>query len=213
MMGVITALEIQKRNKERVNVFIDGEYAFSLTLIEAARLKKGQQLTEQDIAELCRVDDVHRAVDHAVRFLSYRPRSGKEVRNNLSKKFDEVVIEAAIERLNALGYLDDEAFAKYWVENRHEFNPRGVMALRYELRQKGIAESIIQSVLDSYDTYDAAYRAAQNKVRSLKVADRQTFYQKVGSYLQRRGFAYDVIRDVLQQLENELTFKQDDEQD
>lgn len=211
-MGVITALEVQKRNKERVNVFVDGEYAFSLALIEAARLKKGQQLTDQEVDELRGMDDVHRAVDHAVRFLSYRPRSSAEVRKNLTKKFPEAVIEAAVERLNTLGYLDDESFAKYWVENRDTFNPRGLMALRYELRQKGISETIIRAVLESYDTHDAAYRAAQNKARSLKHADRQTFHQKVSSYLQRRGFGFDVVRDVLEQLENELTFTDDDEQ-
>lgn len=211
-MGVITALEVQKRNKERVNVFIDGEYGFSLAMIEAARLKKGQSLTEQQIDELRGVDEVHRAVDHAVRFLSYRPRSNAEVSRNLSKKFDDTVIDAAVERLTALGYLDDAAFAKYWVENRDAFNPRGVMALRYELRQKGIEESIIRQVLESYDTLDAAYRAAQSKAKNLKYADRQTFQQKVGSYLQRRGFGYGVVRDVLEQLENELTFDEDDEQ-
>jgi regulatory protein len=118
-MGTITALEIQKRNKERVNVYLDGEYAFSLALIEAAKLRKGQPLTDAEIDALRGEDDVTRAVDYAANFLSYRPRSVAEVRRNLEKKdLSEVVIEQAIDRLQQLGYVDDVAFARYWLENR-----------------------------------------------------------------------------------------------
>ena len=139
-MPVITALEVQKRNKERVNVYLDDEFAFGLSLMEAAVLKKGQTLSDEEIDQLKQEDAIVQAVDHAIRFLSYRPRSSQEVRQNLSKKkIPETVIESALERLENLGYLDDSAFVRFWVENRNSFKPMGARALSYELRQKGIS--------------------------------------------------------------------------
>ncbi|HRF95643.1 MAG TPA: RecX family transcriptional regulator, partial [Aggregatilineales bacterium] len=165
-MAVITALEVQKRNKERVNVYLDGEFAFGLTLIEAAKLKKGQVLTDAQITDLRSDDEVNKAYDHAVFFLGYRPRSTAEVRKNLvDKAYSDEAIEASIEKLVAQGYLDDEAFARYWVTNRSEFKPRGARALRSELRQKGIADAVISLVLEEQDAHDDAYRAAQTKAR------------------------------------------------
>jgi regulatory protein len=199
-MGVITALERQKRNKERVNVYLDGEYRFSLNLLDAAQLHKGQHLTDDEIARLCAEDAVIKAADSAVRFLAHRPRSVHEVRRNLqTKKFDDAVIDAAIDRLNALGYLDDEAFARYWVENRTLFNPLGPAALRYELRQKGVPEAIIQSALVDTDPAAAAYQAAESQVRRLRGSDVRTFRNKISSFLQRRGFSYAVIREAVDQ--------------
>ncbi len=204
-MRKITALEVQKRNKERVNVFLDSEYAFSLTLLEAAKLRKGQELSPGEITSLQAEDEVHRAVESAVRFLASRPRSEAEVRRNLQKKtFDDRVIDATVQRLSNLGYLDDEAFARYWIENRETFKPRGPMALRYELRQKGISDRVIDSTLETIDVFDSAYRAAQNRASRFKGKDIQTFEHKVGSFLQRRGFTYEVIRNVIEKLSAEL---------
>jgi regulatory protein len=204
-MGTITALEIQKRNKERVNVYLDGEYAFSLALIEAAKLRKGQPLTDAEIDALRGEDDVTRAVDYAANFLSYRPRSVAEVRRNLEKKdLSEVVIEQAIDRLQQLGYVDDVAFARYWLENRDTFKPRGPAALRYELRQKGVADDIIGEALEALDPVDAARRAGEAKARRLRGLTRDTFRNKLGSFLQRRGFRYETTRDVIHQIMDEL---------
>ncbi|PJF25209.1 MAG: RecX family transcriptional regulator, partial [Phototrophicales bacterium] len=138
-MGKITTLEVGKRDPSRVNVYLDDEYAFSLALDDAARLRKGQELTNADIAALKSADAVVRAVDSASRFLAVRPRSIQEVRDHLiRKRFENAVISQAIDKLQALGYLDDQAFAAFWVRERRTFKPLGARALRYELRQKGI---------------------------------------------------------------------------
>lgn len=208
-MGVITALEIQKRNKERVNVYLDGEYSFSLNLMDATRLRKGQTLTDAEIALLQDDDAVVKAVESAVRFLAYRPRSVSEVRRNLSgKSIEEPVIDQALDRLKVMGYLDDEAFARFWVENRNAFKPLGPSALRFELRQKGVTDTIIENLLSDLDVSESAYKAASGQVRRLRGNSRQTFRTKIGSFLQRRGFQFDVSREVIDQLEEELA--QDD---
>ena len=204
-MAVITALEVQKRNKERVNVYLDGEFAFGLTLIEAAKLKKGQVLTDAQITDLRSDDEVNKAYDHAVFFLGYRPRSTAEVRKNLvDKAYSDEAIEASIEKLVAQGYLDDEAFARYWVTNRSEFKPRGARALRSELRQKGIADAVISLVLEEQDSHDDAYRAAQTKARRYQGKSRAEFKHKVGQFLARRGFDYRISETVIVQLIEEI---------
>ncbi|MBE2269127.1 MAG: RecX family transcriptional regulator [Anaerolinea sp.] len=204
-MGIITALEVQKRNKKRVNIFIDSEYAFSLSLDEAARLRKGQTISEAEIDALKEKAAVTVATDQAARFLSLRPRSVYEVRQNLIQKgTPPAVIDDAIDRLTALGYLDDQQFAAFWVQNRNSFKPVSPRALRYELRQKGIADAIIQAVLADLDAEDSAYRAAQGHIRRLRGLDRRGFRDKLYIFLQRRGFSFENARRVTARLIEEI---------
>ncbi|MBN1202125.1 MAG: RecX family transcriptional regulator [Anaerolineae bacterium] len=205
MDRVITALEVQKRNKDRVSVYLDGEFAFGLPVIEAARLHKGQTLSADEIAALRTIDAVARAVDQAVRLLARRPYSTAEIRRNLAgKEIAPSVIDEALARLAGLGYVDDHAFARYWVENRERFKPRGPRALQHELRQKGIAPTIIEAVLADLDVFDSAYRAAQPKLQRLRGLSRRDFRDSLGAFLARRGFNYDIIQEVINQLISEL---------
>ena len=114
MAGTITELKFQQRNKERVNIYLDGEYAFGLDAVEAARLRTGQVLSDAEIVALKAQDERNRTFDRAVRFLSYRPRSRVEVERYLrGKAIDEDVIADVIACLERAKYLDDEAFARF----------------------------------------------------------------------------------------------------
>lgn len=205
-MYTVTALEQQQRNKERVNVYLDGEFAFGLNIMDAAWLKKGQQLSDIEVTELRDKDAVVRAVEVAINFLSYRPRSLNEIRQKLnSKDIAQPIVDAALERLVELGYADDEAFCRFWVENRNAFKPRSSMALRYELRQKGVDEAIVQMVLDDIvDDQASAVQAARTKIRRWRGHTQDVFQQKIGAFLQRRGYGYGTIRDALHLLIEEL---------
>lgn len=205
MGQIITALEPQKRRRDRISVFLDGEFAFGLPDIEAARLRVGQELSEQEIAELRAIDAVSIALDRAMRLLARRPYSVAEIRRSLaSHETAPNVIDEALARLETLGYVDDYAFAQYWVENRERFRPRGARALRYELRQKGIADAIIQQALDGFDGADSAYAAAQEQVRRLRRLDRRTFRTRLSGFLARRGFDYGTARETVDRLIHEL---------
>jgi regulatory protein len=205
MGRTITALEVQKRNKERVNVYLDGEFAFGLPIIEATHLQKGQLLAEEQIKALQAIDTLARALDQAVKLLSRRPYSTAEIRRHLeSKEVPSAVIDEVIAKLAHLGYVDDRAFAEFWIENRERFRPRGPHALRYELRQKGIAADLIDAVLSEFDAHDSAYRAAQEKVRRLRHLTPEQFRTKLGAFLVQRGFAYDIVREVIDQVIDEL---------
>jgi len=205
-MPTITLLEFQKNNQERVNVYLDGEFAFGLNMVDAAALRKGQDLTQTEITELRQQDEIARAFETAVNFLSYRPRSTKEIRQRLNKKaVPDDVIEAVIEKLVHHDYLDDRVFARLWIEDRNRFRPRGQRALRYELREKGIADSVITEFLDEMvDEQSAAYEAAQTRVRRMRGKTQHEFKQKIGSFLQRRGFGYEAINLALDTLITEL---------
>ena len=209
MAGKITALVVQKRNKERVNVFVDGEFAFGLAMIEALKLRKGQLLDDDEIAHLKALDEIEVAHERALHYLSYRPRSVAEVRSNLKEKYSDTAIEAVLERLERAGLLDDEAFARFWVDNREQFGPRSERALRYELRQKGVPDSAIEAALSDLDEEDAAYRAALSRVYRYAQADEETFKKRLGGYLSRRGFSYATVRDVLDRVWQELATQTD----
>jgi regulatory protein len=205
MGQIITALEPQKRHRDRVSVFLDGEFAFGLPDTEAARLRVGQTLSEQEIAALREIDAISRAFDRAVRLLARRPYSAAEIRRSLaSHEVAPAVIDEVLARLETLGYVDDYAFAQYWVENRERFRPRGARALRYELRQKGIADAIIQKALDGFDGAESAYAAAQDQARRLRGLDRRTFRTRLSGFLARRGFDYDTVREAVERLVHEL---------
>ncbi|NOH13974.1 MAG: hypothetical protein HND51_20215 [Chloroflexi bacterium] len=197
MTKKITALKLQKKNRERVNVYLDGEYAFGLAHVVAGWLSVGQELSETKIAELQSEDALEVAYQRALNFLSYRARASEEIRRNLRKKdFPEEIIDTVIQRLEKHNYINDNEFAQLWVENRSEHCPRGRYALRTELRQKGVPDKVIETALEDLDENDLALRAAEKQARKYKPMEWQDFKKKLGAFLSRRGFSYDIISDV-----------------
>lgn len=202
-MKTITAIEAQRGKKDRVNIFLEGRYAFSLDAFLAAteNLSVGQSLDDERLGELVQKDGFQRCYDAAVRFLSYRPRSAAEVRQRLRKNgFHPDVADAVLGRLREQRFVDDDAFAKFWVENRKTFSPRGERLLKLELRQKGVDSETITSLVDDADDAEAAFAVAAKKAKSLGSCDCQEFRQRMGAFLQRRGFAYDTASQVVDRL-------------
>lgn len=205
LLRKITALEEQKKNHKRVNVYLDGRYAFGLQAMLAATLRVGQMLSPEEIAQLQERDLVEVAHDRALSFLTYRPRSRAEMEAYLQRrKVTPDVIQTVIGRLLEAGLLDDEAFAKYWVENRELFRPRGPHSLRFELWRKGVADAIISDALEDIDETKSAYQAARRKARTMRSLDRETFRRRLGGFLQRRGFSYDTVKETVDRLWREL---------
>jgi regulatory protein len=210
MAGTITMLRAQKRNLNRVNVYLDGRYALALPDIVAATLKVGQFLSDAEIDALEEQGSSEKAYNATLNYLSYRPRSRAEVVAYLKKRdLSETLIETVTQRLERAGLVDDEEFVRFWVGNRERFRPRGPMALRYELRTKGIGDELIDQALASLDVSDSAYRAAGKKARQLATQDHETFTRKLVEYLARRGFQYGVARDIAERHWIELTMDGD----
>lgn len=202
----ITRLQIQQKNKERVNIFLNEEYAFSLELMLAVGLRKGQQLTETEIAALQAEDEQKRAYAAALTFLGQRVRSQTEVEQRLQQReFTPEAIAQTMVRLRQEGYLDDTNFGQQWVANRQRFRPRSERALRYELRRKGMDNSVIDEVIQEaeIDEDAAAWSAIEPKIARWQGLERAQFSQKAGGFLARRGFGHEVARRVIERAWNQ----------
>ena len=203
--GTITQVQATQRDPERVSVFIDGVFALALPAIVAVQrgLRSGVELDEAAVRELEGLAEAERATEAAVTFVAYRPRSEREVRDRLRRReFAPSAIDAAIERLRGWNYLDDRAFAEYWVENRAEHSPRGRRALEAELRAKGVDRNVTGDVLEEIDLgeEDAALALARKRLPRLSALDEPTQRRRLAAFLGRRGYGWDVIRPVLDRL-------------
>ena len=206
-MGMITAIRYGRGHSKRVNVILDGKFAFSLEAEAAVKegLRVGQELSTCQIESLTGSDQVHRCFDAALRYLSYRPRSEFEIRGRLQRRgFDDSSVDAVMARLKERGLVDDTAFAQFWKDNRESFSPRSQRLTRLELKQKGVADDVIERVVDMVDDDDSAYRAALSKARSLSLSDYQSFNRRLGGYLKRRGFGYGVINHTVKRMWQEV---------
>lgn len=214
-MKKITALEAQKKNPNRVNVCLDGEFAFGLARITAAWLKVGDALSEEKIAQLQGEDAREKAMQQALLFLSYRARSEKEIRQNLKKhEYPEDAVEHTLTRLRESRLANDNEFARAWVENRSAFRPRSRRALTMELRQKGLDEETVRQAVSEVNEEALAYEAAQKWATRLKgpamnrSLEWSEFRRKLSDHLARRGFPYSTVASVVTRIWNEMRAEQ-----
>ena len=146
-------------------------------------------------------DHFQRCLNAAVRYLSYRPRGEAELRERLTQRgFTGELQDAVINKLSKQGLVNDAAFAQFWKDNRESFRPRSQWLTGLELRQKGVANEIIDQVVDTINDEANAYRVALSKARHLSGADYPSFRRKLGSYLYRRGFSPSIIKSTLKQI-------------
>lgn len=198
-MSVITALETQKHNQERISVFLDGDFALGVPLIVAVRLWVGQSITPAELAALRQTALQEEAREKALQLLARRPRSVAEVRRALADKgYEEAIIAWVVTHLTEVQLLDDLAFARYWIEQRDAFRPRSRAFLRQELRQKGIALDIVEAVLGGDDEeWTRILKTAKQRATRYYNLPWETFQSKLEAYLQRRGFRYGLIRQAV----------------
>jgi len=201
-MKKVTAVRSGKRGK-RVNIYLNEKFAFSLEAEVALKegLKAEKALSEDEIEALKKADLFQRCLNAAFHFLSYRPRSETELRQRLQRRgFDGDNVAAVLARLKERGLVDDLAFAQFWKDNRQSFRPRSQWLTRLELRQKGVAQEIIDRVAAQVNDEDCAYRAAVAKARRLSTADYEGFSRRLGEYLKRRGFGYGLIKSTVERV-------------
>ncbi len=146
-------------------------------------------------------DAFQEALDAALQYLGPRPRSIWEVRQRLRRRgLEPEGVDEVVARLQELGFLDDAAFAGFWIENRESFRPRGRRLLELELRQRGVETEALEERLSTLDEEDSALRAARSKARGLASSSYAVFAAKVSGFLRRRGFYYEVVSTVTRRL-------------
>ena len=202
MDHIITALEPQKNDPQRINVYIDYQFAFGISRFVGAWLKKGEQLDENRIRSLLDRDHYEKALQKALHFIAYQPRSEKEIRARLTKcGFEEGVIERVLTELVEKKYLDDARFAQDWVESRSQSKPRSRRFYMYELKNKGISEAAIQNAIETApEDAELAYALGSKYLNRLSNLDDAEFVKKMQGVLARRAFSYDVIKETINQL-------------
>src|SRR6266704_4452832 len=210
----ITALEPQMNNPDRINLFVDGRFLMGVNTVIVLRmgLRLEQELSPEQLELLHSEEVEQRAVDRALNYLSYRPRSREEVRRYLRRKeTSPEIIEAALTRLDRLDYVNDRSFAGFWIETREQYSPRGARALKNELRMKGVEREVVDELVDDEQDEQRALRAGRKKALLLVHTpdmDYATFRNRLGSFLLRRGFGYDVATRTVRALWKELKEEQ-----
>jgi len=206
----ITALQTQANDPNRTNIFVDRQFlmgANTLIVVEM-KLHIGQELTPAHLEELRQQEEAHKAFERALNYLSSRPHSREEMRRYLRKKeTPPELIDGVLERLDRMDLLNDQSFTTFWIESRERFNPKGAQAIKNELRMKGVQRDVVDEMVTDEQDEELALRAARKKAQSLlrqPDIDFNTFRARLGPFLQRRGFSYEVSKHALKTLWEEL---------
>lgn len=200
----VTAIEMQKKNSNRISVFLDGEFAFGLhqdVLLECG-IARGDVLTGERVEKILALEQRRRAKEKALRLLSVRSRSRKELADRLKlAKFAPDAIDAALAEMERLGFVDDSGFARAWGRNRTATRPTGTFILRQELRQKGLVEEDVEQGLraafQEKSERDVAWELASRRKNNLVSLSEEKAKKRLQDFLLRRGFSWELVIDVM----------------
>lgn len=199
-MGRITDIKEQTKRTDRVSIYVDGMYKFSLAKDQAAQmgLQIGQELEASESDKLKEESQFGKLRDDTFKWISLRPRSEHEIQQYLRRKTDdEALRERVKDLLKNLGYVDDEKFARSWIQHRILLKPISKVRLKQELLQKRVGMPIIDALLDETEMDELASVKQIIMKRGHRYDDRQ----KLMAYLARQGFSYDLIKKALAELD------------
>lgn len=205
----ITAITAQIRDKDRVNIMVDGKFRFSLDILQLGDLgiRVGREYTEAEMLALEEESQFGKIYTRALEYALVRPRSAKEIRDYLYRKTRDTrtktgqikkgastqLTERVFDRLSSKGYINDEKFARFWVENRNQIKGISQRKLQAELRSKGVESEIINRLLaETSRSDDDELQKVIAKKRNRYIDD-----QKFMAYLVRQGFSYDDVKAAL----------------
>lgn len=200
-MPIITALKPQRNNK-RVNIYLDGKFSFGIDLENLVKfnLKIEKEYSEKEIREIIKKAEFQKTYDKLLRYSTLRPRSKREVKMWFKKhKVHESLHKELFDKLKRLELLDDTKFAKWWVEQRITFRPRGKRALMAELRQKGIDRYIIDEVLvkADMDEKEMAKKLLERRKYRWEKLNKLEVRKKKSEFLARKGFSWEIIKQLV----------------
>lgn len=207
----ITKIEPQKR-KNRVNIYVDDDFALGIDeeIMIKYNLKINMEVDNDFMQNILLAEEENKALNYALRLLTYRQRSEKEVYDALRRKgYMDQHIENVISNCKDKNYLNDKDFAKAFINDKTNLNKYGPIRIKHELKLKGVSRNIIDEVMDYSrdEEYELAMEVANKKINSYKKDSQKDAYRKMSAFLQRRGFSYDVIskvvREILDKIDNE----------
>lgn len=202
---IITEIE-KRKSPDEYAVFVDGEYAFKVDaeLLFRLGLKVGEVIDPETEAKVLAEAELGQAKSRALRLLSVRPRTVAEIERRLGESgFGQRVVEEVVAWLRHLGYLDDEAFARGWIDSRVRHKPMGARRLELELRRKGVDKETAKGALSGItqaQEVEWAFEVASRRLARMKNEPREIAQRRLFGFLERRGFRHDVIWAVISRL-------------
>ena len=208
-MNIITKLEVGKRNKERVNIYIDNEYALSVSaeIIYKQQLKVKDKIDYNKIKNLGEEDDLIRCKNTSLKIVERSHKTEKEIRDKLKlKEYNSITIENTIKFLKEYNFINDYNYTKMYI--RDKLKTQGERKIRYSLISKGIDESIIDEIIDGIEDIDSkniAYELARKKYRVIikRETDKYKISQKLYAFLVGRGYSYNIVSDIVKEVISE----------
>lgn len=203
---IISDIRVQKRNKNRFSIYVDGRYRFSLDehTLGRAGFHIGDEIDEDEISNLSTRDEFFLVRDYGLLLLSYRDRSEQEFRKRLlDRAYNRSVVEEVIDLFKGENLINDRVFAEKWIEHVLSSRPMGAMRVRHELRAKFVDDQVIDEVvgsrLDTEKEQRLARFAAEKKMRALKGYPVEKVRTRLLQHLRNRGFQFDIIHDVMKE--------------
>ncbi|OOM79848.1 recombination regulator RecX [Clostridium sp. BL-8] len=205
-MSKITKIEVQKRNKERVNLFLDGEYAFSISaeLVYKEGLKISSEIDAEKVKSIAKSENYIKCKESALRIIERNLKTEKEVREKLKLKgYDDNSIEKSIEFLKEYNFVNDKAYAKAFVNDK--LKTMGSQKIKYSLIQKGIAKEVIEeelSNLNKENEKNIALNIAKKKLNTIKKTENDNYKisGKLYRFLISKGYASDIVNGVVKEV-------------
>lgn len=215
MEKVITKMEVQKRNKNMVNIFVNGEYTFScsLELVYTYGLKENKPIELEKMMEIVEEDNYLKCKDCALKIIERSYKTEKEMYNKLILKgYDEKIVSRVIAFLISFNFLNDENYAALYIKDR--IKVEGKSKIKYSLLRKGIDEHIIEKKLQEIDSSleeDTAFKLAEKKYNFLikTEKDNRKIYKKIGDYLLRKGYSWEEVKKILNKVAKNEDFYED----
>lgn len=197
----ITSVEKKGNNQNKFLVYIEGEYGFTISESDYLRLNlyEKKNITEDEIKYINNVINFSSAKKSAIKYLSRKYRSEKEVESKMNRDgFPKETVESVINELKSMGYINDRIYAQKYIFDRSKLKPKSRKMLKYELKNKGIKQHIIDEVLNEsgIDNYAVAKGLVKKKFGKYDLTD-EKIIKKACAFLKHRGFEYEIIVDVI----------------
>lgn len=209
-MPIITDVQLQKRNKTRANLYVDGEFFCGVEMLTVMQmgLKKGKEVSKSELAEAITESDVSVAFEKAVGYLSRAMKTERQMKTYLAGKgYSPSVVDTVIAKLKGYGYVDDRRYATLYVEQNGK--TKGKIRLSHELAEKGVRRDFTESATDvDTDTERENAEALAEKYMKNKPRDVQTA-AKLQRYLVGRGYTFDVVQSIVRRYKTDDGFYED----
>lgn len=204
-MAVITKIESQKKNQDRVNIYVNNEFFMAIytELVYSFNLKKGIEIDENQLKNLLKDEMYIKAKNKALNILSKADQSEKKIKEKLSSEFEEDTIDNVIDFLKRNNFINDDILAQKIVNTNINLNKCGKNKIKQNLYIKGIDKNSINEALSEIDDnieYENAMYLAKKRYNRVKNEDKRKIYQKISQHLAYKGFNYDIIKRVLNKL-------------